>query len=245
MHLDLSKQTGVFDVARLADRRIAVVGCGAVGSAIALHLAKLGLTNIKLYDYDRVEPQNICNQVLYGPASVGEYKVDAARDAIDRLTGTVVHTLRGKITAERATGGLDHFVPWVPEPVVFCCVDTMAARDYLFNTARSKLRCEYWADGRMNARDVAAYGFDPRDVRQSADYVSTLYPDTEVDDSRGTCGVTLSIGATAATLAAHMIWQFINHWMDAEYDNEILTRADRPSGQVLRKFDRTTGRKVA
>lgn len=44
---------------RLAGARVALVGLGSLGSAVALHLARSGVAAFDLFDPDRLEPENI------------------------------------------------------------------------------------------------------------------------------------------------------------------------------------------
>jgi molybdopterin/thiamine biosynthesis adenylyltransferase/ubiquitin-protein ligase len=44
---------------RLADARVAVVGLGSLGSAVAVHLARSGVAELHLFDPERLEPENV------------------------------------------------------------------------------------------------------------------------------------------------------------------------------------------
>lgn len=50
---------------RLAAGRVAVVGCGATGSAVASLLARAGVGTIRIVDRDYVEPSNLQRQTLF------------------------------------------------------------------------------------------------------------------------------------------------------------------------------------
>ena len=50
---------------KLAAARVAVVGCGATGSALASLLARAGVGNIRIIDRDYVEPSNLQRQSLF------------------------------------------------------------------------------------------------------------------------------------------------------------------------------------
>ena len=50
---------------RLASSRVAIVGCGATGSALASLLARAGVGYIRVIDRDYVEPSNLQRQVLF------------------------------------------------------------------------------------------------------------------------------------------------------------------------------------
>ena len=57
---------------RLAAARVAVVGCGATGSAVAALLARAGVGTIRIIDRDYVEPSNLQRQTLFDEADARE-----------------------------------------------------------------------------------------------------------------------------------------------------------------------------
>ena len=57
---------------RLAAARVAIVGCGATGSAIASLLARAGVGTLRIIDRDYVEPSNLQRQVLFDEADAAE-----------------------------------------------------------------------------------------------------------------------------------------------------------------------------
>jgi molybdopterin/thiamine biosynthesis adenylyltransferase len=57
---------------RLASARVAIVGCGATGSAVASLLARSGVGAIRIIDRDYVEPSNLQRQSLFDEADAKE-----------------------------------------------------------------------------------------------------------------------------------------------------------------------------
>jgi adenylyltransferase/sulfurtransferase len=57
---------------KLAASRIAMVGCGATGSALASLLARAGVGTIRIIDRDYVEPSNLQRQSLFEEADAAE-----------------------------------------------------------------------------------------------------------------------------------------------------------------------------
>jgi molybdopterin/thiamine biosynthesis adenylyltransferase len=57
---------------QLAKTRIALVGCGATGSALASLLSRAGIGYLRLIDRDYVEPSNLQRQVLFDEADAAE-----------------------------------------------------------------------------------------------------------------------------------------------------------------------------
>jgi molybdopterin/thiamine biosynthesis adenylyltransferase len=57
---------------RLAAARVAIVGCGATGSAIASLLARSGVGTLRIIDRDYVEPSNLQRQTLFEESDAAE-----------------------------------------------------------------------------------------------------------------------------------------------------------------------------
>jgi adenylyltransferase/sulfurtransferase len=57
---------------RLAAARVAIVGCGATGSAIAALLARSGVGTLRIIDRDYVEPSNLQRQTLFEESDAAE-----------------------------------------------------------------------------------------------------------------------------------------------------------------------------
>ena len=64
------------DIADISGVEVHIVGCGAIGSSVATQLTRLGADNFYLYDFDKVEIQNIgVSQYIDG--DIGKPKVQA------------------------------------------------------------------------------------------------------------------------------------------------------------------------
>jgi hypothetical protein len=70
-------------VAPLQEARVTVVGCGSLGSGVAVALAKAGVGSLDLVDHERLAPENAARHEL-GLSMVGEPKAAALADAIAR-----------------------------------------------------------------------------------------------------------------------------------------------------------------
>jgi len=67
--------------------RITLLGCGSLGSKVAIYLAKGGFGNFKFYDNGRLSAHNLARMgVLAAPASLGMHKTEVLRDEL-RLLG--------------------------------------------------------------------------------------------------------------------------------------------------------------
>ena len=61
---------------RLQEAKVAIVGLGGLGSNVAMWLARLGVGQLLLYDFDKVELSNL-NRQYYFLEDVGQYKATA------------------------------------------------------------------------------------------------------------------------------------------------------------------------
>ena len=62
---------------RLSSFRAIVIGVGGVGSAVVHMLARSGVKNIGILDFDKVDITNINRQLVATNSNIGEMKVDA------------------------------------------------------------------------------------------------------------------------------------------------------------------------
>ena len=64
--------------------KIGIAGCGGIGSNVAYHLTRLGLTNLKFGDYDIVEKSNL-NRQFFFKGQIGDYKSEALVKNLERI----------------------------------------------------------------------------------------------------------------------------------------------------------------
>lgn len=69
-------------VSALANMRVAVFGIGGVGGYVVEALARSGIGALDLVDHDRVTITNLNRQIIATEATIGEYKVDAAKERV-------------------------------------------------------------------------------------------------------------------------------------------------------------------
>lgn len=70
---------------RIKNAKVLVIGAGGLGSQTLLYLAAAGVGTLGVIDFDRVDESNLQRQVIHSVDTVGELKVDSARQAIARL----------------------------------------------------------------------------------------------------------------------------------------------------------------
>ena len=110
----------------LKDARVLVVGLGGLGCAATQYLAGAGVGHLTLLDFDTVSVSNLQRQTLHSDATIGQPKVDSARDALARINPHVrLVTIDAMLDdAALATQIADHHL-------VLDCTDNVAVRNQL------------------------------------------------------------------------------------------------------------------
>lgn len=76
-----SRNTGILESSIMREKEVVILGCGSVGSLVALQLAKAGVGKFLLVDNDIVEYHNLCRHQC-GITDVGKYKTVALKERI-------------------------------------------------------------------------------------------------------------------------------------------------------------------
>lgn len=182
---------------------IHIVGAGATGSRVWLALVELGLTNIRVYDFDTVEGHNLANQI-YLHEDIGKLKVQALHDYYTRKTGAEPPREMEfiNIRIDRLNSR------YIQEGITFLLTDTMASRKEIYNAIT-----DYDGNcGMIETRMASSYGdiytVNLFDFKARAAWLKTLSDDEETEVS--TCGSSISVGPTASIIANMAVWQMIN-----------------------------------
>jgi len=210
--VDPIRHLQIFDPDRFDKNRVDVIGCGAVGSRIAMEMAKLGIRNLHLWDGDVVEAHNIANQ-LFVLRDIGRPKVEALAEAILAATG-----LSATVHHQRIEG------PVTLGNVVFLAVDTMSARKAIFKDClHLKFTTQVVIEVRMGVEELRVYGFNPRSRADVLAWNSTLIDDAKTVESA--CGARTTVGATAGITACLAVHRFLQYYRgEIERDPEFLSQ---------------------
>ena len=88
---------------KLQEAKILVVGCGGLGSPIAVYLGASGIRKLHLIDFDTVDISNLHRQVFYSIKDIGKFKSECLSNFIQqRAPFTEVSFSREAITKENA-----------------------------------------------------------------------------------------------------------------------------------------------
>lgn len=111
---------------QLIQAHVVIVGMGGLGCAAAQALALMGIGKISLVDFDIVERSNLARQALYTEQDVGNAKVYAASQALQRLSPAVQYTTLEQTFDANILGALVERV--CPISLVLDCTDNQTSR---------------------------------------------------------------------------------------------------------------------
>ncbi len=112
---------------KLLDSKIAIIGCGGLGSAAAVYLAATGIGQIHLIDYDKIDASNLHRQVFYTLKEVGNSKARSLAKHIENISPFVSVSIHEEpINKSNIDNQLKDF------PIILDCTDSLPTK-YLLN----------------------------------------------------------------------------------------------------------------
>lgn len=204
--LDWLRQLGVIPPEKL-QFPITLIGAGGIGSPCAIALAKMGCSNLTIWDFDTVEKHNIANQ-FYPIDAVGKLKVEALSTVVEGFGGLRPHVVPKAFAAEERVSG-----------VVCACVDTMEARRQIWQSVRLKPAVSLYLDARVAGEMGVLYTIRPCDIHHVRFYEGTLYSDEEALDPPCTERSVIYNGLFVAALVASQIKKYA---LEQELYDEIV-----------------------
>lgn len=126
MEIEYNKQTHLFNVNK-PQKRVIIYGIGSIGSHVAIGLAKTGIKDITVIDYDTVENGNIPAQ-FYRIKDIGKNKTTAIMEQIIEYIGTKIDTIQQKITKENLQ------IPLTQNTIHVIAVDDIDTRKLIVET---------------------------------------------------------------------------------------------------------------
>ena len=212
--VDYWRQLDLFSPEKFGDREVHVVGVGATGSYVAYLLAKMGVKNLHVWDFDHVEPHNLPNQV-FRLKDDGRLKVDALQEIIAESTGINIVTHNEMVTGVTRLKG-----------IVFLLVDSMDGRREIWNGAlKFKLPVDLMIETRMAIDNGRVYAIRPSRPADITMWEGTLYSDAEAEESACT---NRSVAPTVSLIASFAVWKLVKFFNGEDYERELILSA-RPS----------------
>jgi len=200
--MDLSKSYDFFQPEK-DDARVHIVGCGSVGSTVAENLARCGVTKMTLWDFDTVEPHNICNQ-MFRQQDVGKLKVEALKDILTDINPDIVDEL--ELKPEGWKGKL-------MSGYIFLAVDNIELRKEIVEKHMDSPYVKAVFDFRTLLESAQHYAADWSDLKMKQDLLKSMqfsHEEAAEETPVSACGVTLGVATTVRLVCALGVNNYIN-----------------------------------
>ena len=201
--MNLSKSYDFFSPDK-DDTRIHIVGCGSVGSTLAENLARCGVKNFTLWDFDKVEQHNICNQ-MFTEQDVGELKVNALKRILREINPDINESnlkLKPKGWNGETLAGY-----------IFLCVDSIEIRREIVEKHFSSPFVKAVFDFRTVLESAQHYAADWTDLKQKQNLLNSMqfsHEEAAEETPVSACGVTLGVATTVRLVCALGVNNYIN-----------------------------------
>lgn len=172
------------------DAQITIVGAGAIGSWVALSLAKMGFVDITVWDMDEVSIENM-NCQFYPIDEIGQPKVLALQRMVERFTGTKINAVNMKYENQWLNG------------IVISALDNMETRKAIFDS--SKGSADWIIDPRMSLEAASLFVCNCKETKSIESYAKTFYSSAEAIEERCTAKSTIYTANLIAGLVAKTV----------------------------------------
>lgn len=200
--MDLSKSYEYFQPEK-DESRIHIVGCGSVGSTIAENLARSGVTNFTLWDFDVVESHNIVNQ-MFRQKDVKRLKVEALKDILVEINPELEDTIELKP---------DGWKGKLMSGYIFLCVDNIELRKQIVEAHMDSPYVKAIFDFRTRLEDAQHYAADWSDFKMKKDLLNSMnfsHDEAKEETPVSACNITLGVCPTVRIICAYGAANFMN-----------------------------------
>lgn len=200
--MDLSKSREFFNPEDCTET-INIIGCGSVGSTVAELLARFGLTNVKLYDFDVVEEHNLANQ-MFTTKNLYKPKLEGVYDRWIEINPEAKETIKlygDGWNGQKLSG------------YVFLCVDNIELRRKIVEENKYNLNIKAMFDFRTALTDAQHYAADWSNQNSIKDLLDTMdftHAEAEKNVPVSACKVSLCVMPTVWSVAMAGVVNFVN-----------------------------------
>lgn len=187
------RQLDIADPAKL-QLPITIVGAGGIGSELARIMAKVGFSNMEIYDDDSVEEHNITQQ-FYRNCDIGRTKVEALSEIIEDFSDETI-TCHNAWFDKQACG-----------EILIMAVDSMDTRIKIWSAIKTRSDLNWVVDGRMGGEFFSVNVVDMANPQEKSFYEKTLYPSSEAEQLPCTAKSTMYCASLVAGFMSHQVKQ--------------------------------------
>lgn len=212
--MNLAKSFEFFNPDTCTDR-IHLIGCGSVGSAVAELLARFGLKNVSLYDFDVVEEHNLANQ-MFTTKNLYKPKIEGVYDRwveINPETSKTIKMYPDGWNGQKLSG------------YVFLCVDNIDLRRKIVEENRYNLNIKAMFDFRTALTTAQHYAADwsvDNDIAYLLDQMDFSHEEAEKNVPVSACKVALCVMPTVWSVAMAGVINFINFVKEHKLERSMI-----------------------
>jgi hypothetical protein len=203
--MDLSKSMDYFNP-NDDKSRVHILGCGSVGSTVAENLARCGVANMTLWDFDCVERHNIVNQ-MFRQQDIGKPKVEALRDILLEINPEIEEGLKLKPNGWRGE---------TLSGYLFLAVDNIDLRREILEAHSASMNVKGVFDFRTGLEDAQHFAADWTKLDDRERILKTMqFTQDEAKAEEGgnqlsACGIVLGVCPTVRVISAYGVANYIN-----------------------------------
>ena len=197
--MDLNKSLEFFDPSKVKER-CHVIGCGSIGGNVAELLARYGITDIVLWDFDEVEPHNIANQI-YLQGDIGHPKVAVLTEFLKEINPDIKVRTRTKYKDQPLEG------------FVFMCVDSVEVRKQIVEANWYNPNVVAVIDFRTTLLEGQTYFTDWTNNKQKESLKESLnftHEEAQANTPVSACGFELSVSPVVKICSIMGVVNFTN-----------------------------------
>lgn len=143
--MDYQRQLDIVNQSLVSSKDVSIIGCGALGSAVAMALAKMGVNGFTLFDDDGVNVVNLPNQ-MYRIEDVGKFKVEALSEIIRAYNNDAnVVEFNQRYFDQKLT------------EIVIVTTDSMNSRSLIWGKFQDQLQTRILIEARMGSEEGQIY----------------------------------------------------------------------------------------
>lgn len=196
---------------------IHIIGCGSVGSTVAELLARFGLTNVRLYDFDVVEEHNLANQ-MFTTENLYKPKIDGVYERWVKINPDAAKTIKlypNGWTGQKLSG------------YVFLCVDNIELRRKIVEENKYNLNIKAMFDFRtalVSAQHYAANWSNEGDINALLDTMDFTHAEAEKNVPVSACKVSLCVMPTVWSVAMAGVVNFVNFVKEGKLERSMVLK---------------------
>lgn len=181
--------------------RVHIIGCGSVGSTVAELLARFGIEDFVLYDFDVVEPHNVVNQMF-----TSKHLHRPKTECLSEILWDINPEIKIRIEPEG----------WKDQPLdgyVFLAVDNIELRKEIAEKNKYNAYVLAMFDFRTGLTDAQHFAADWGDMKSKKAFISTMnftHEEAKVTTQMSACQVSMCVAPTVRMVANVGVANFIN-----------------------------------